>query len=111
MELCQGIREYDGVTLRNILHHVFANHSKMDDHLVNKNMDKWRQPPDTDLPIDVYFAKQEECQRLARDSETPIDDPAMALMLTTHMGATGLVNKPYVLFTKLTVLSGFVTPS
>ena len=40
MELRQGIREYDGVTLRDILHHVFANYGKMDDHLVNKNMDK-----------------------------------------------------------------------
>ena len=26
MELCQGIREYDGVTLRDIIHHVFANY-------------------------------------------------------------------------------------
>ena len=65
MELRQGIREYDGVTLRDILLHVFANYGRMDDHLVNKNMDKWREPPGMDLPIDVYFAKQEECQRLA----------------------------------------------
>ena len=60
--LRQGIREYDGVTLRDILRHVFANYGKMDNHLVNKNKDKWGQPPDMDLPINIYFAKQEECQ-------------------------------------------------
>ena len=70
MELRQGIREYDGVSLRDILRHVFSIYGRMDDHLVNKNMDEWRQPPNLDLPINVYFAKQEECQRLARDSET-----------------------------------------
>ena len=53
MELRQGIREYDGVTLRDILLHVFANYGRRDDHLVNKNMDKWREPPEMDLPIDV----------------------------------------------------------
>ena len=45
MELRQGIREYDGVSLRDILRHVFSNYGRMDDHHVNKNMYKWREPP------------------------------------------------------------------
>ena len=51
-----------------------------------------------DLPIDTYFAKQEECKLLSMDSETLITDADMAQKLTTHMGKTGLVSRPTLKF-------------
>ena len=37
MKLRQGIREHDGVTLRDLLRHVFQNYGKMDNHLVDRH--------------------------------------------------------------------------
>ena len=57
MELRDGMREYDGVTLQELLTHIFKHYGKMDDHLVNANRQKWDEPPDMDMTIDTYFSK------------------------------------------------------
>ena len=48
---------------------------------------------DMDLPINKYFTKQDECMLLASDSGNPISNAVMVLQLTTHMGATGMINR------------------
>ena len=53
------------------------------------------EPPDFSRPIDVYFQKKEECQRLAADGKIPISEAEMVLQVQTHLGATGLVNTKY----------------
>ena len=95
------MREYDATTLQELIEHVFSNYGRMDDHLVNENRTRWDEPPDMDIPIDTYFAKQEECKLLSMDSETPITDADLAQKLTTHMGKTGLVSRPTLKFKKL----------
>ena len=42
--------------------------------------------------MDMYFKKEEECQRLAADGEIPISEAEMGMQVQTHLGATGLVN-------------------
>ena len=85
--------KYDNVTLIELPDHVFTNYGQMDDHLVNANRAKFEEPPEMDALIDTYFSKQEECQLMAIDSDTPIIDADMAQKLSTHMGKTGLVSK------------------
>ena len=43
------------------------------------------EPPDLSVPIDVYFEKQEKCQRQAEGSEDPITDGDMVRILQKHM--------------------------
>jgi hypothetical protein len=51
-------------------------------------------------PIDTYFRKMEDCQKLADDDEVPISEAEMVLQLQTHIGATGLVNSRYLKWKK-----------
>ena len=48
----------------------------------------------------MYFEKQEECQRQAKDSEHPINDAEMVRMLQKHMGDSGMLTKKKVKFDK-----------
>ena len=93
LELKQGIQEWNGRTLLDLLTHVRTNYATMDDLVYNDIMKKFAEPPDMDLPIDKYFTKQDECMLLASDSDNPITDAAMVLQLTTHMAATGMINR------------------
>ena len=85
VELKQGLSEYDGRTLRELLAH-YKKYGKMDDTVHSKIMETFREAPDLDVPIDKYFAKQEECQKLVVDTDNPINDAAMVLQLTQHLG-------------------------
>ena len=85
VELKEGLHEYDGRTLRELLDHVHK-YAKMDDEVHRHIMNNFQQPPNMDLPIDKYFAKQEECRQLVADNKNPITDAAMVLQLTQHMG-------------------------
>ena len=67
MELHQGVLQYDGVSTLELLEHIFTNYAEIDDTLLIKNKREFEEPPDLSRPIDVYFKKQEECQRLAVD--------------------------------------------
>ena len=72
MELCQGVLQYDSVTTLELLEHIFSNYARIDDALIIKNKREFEAPLDLSRPIDVYFRKQEEFQRLAVDREIPI---------------------------------------
>ena len=63
----------------------------MDDPVINRNMERFNEPPDMDLSIDNYFSKQEECQEIAEDTDVKITDKMMVQKLTTHMGKTSLI--------------------
>ena len=60
----------------------------------------FEEAPDLSRPIDVYFKKQEECQRLAADGEIPISEAEMVMQVQTHLGATGLINTKYLAWKK-----------
>ena len=68
---------------------MFSNYAKMDDPVINRNMERFNEPSGMDLPIDDYFSKQEECQEIAEDTNVKITDKIMVQKLTTHMGKTG----------------------
>ena len=54
---------------------------------------RFTEPPDMDLPISKYFTKQNRCILLASNSNSPISNATMVLQLTTHMCATGMINR------------------
>ena len=85
LELKQGIQEWNGRTLLDLLTHVRSNYATMDDIVYNSITKSFAEPPDMDLPIDKYFTKQEECRLLASNSDNPITDATMVLQLTTHI--------------------------
>ena len=88
------------MTTSELLEHIFPNYARIDDALIYKNKREFKAPPDLSRPIDVYFRKKEECQRLADDSETPLSETEMVLQVQTHLGATGLVNTKYLAWKK-----------
>ena len=52
------------------------------------------------LPLDIYFKKQEDFQKLAADGEVPINEADMVLQLQTHVGSTGTINAKYATWKK-----------
>ena len=60
-EMRDRYSEYNARTVLELLDHLFANYAKLDDPVINRNMERFNKPPDMDLPIDAYFSKQEEC--------------------------------------------------
>ena len=72
----------------------------LDDHVLRGIKAVFRNPPDLAVPINVYFEKQEECQRQAKNSEHPIIDAEMVRMLQKHMGDSGMLTKKKVKFDK-----------
>ena len=85
LELKNGMQGYRGRTLRELLTHA-KKYGKMDDTVHERIMADFREPPNMDLPIDKYYAKQEECRIQVADSDNPITDAAMVQQLTQHLG-------------------------
>ena len=90
-ELWDRYSEYDDKTVLGLLDHLFTNYAKLDDPVINRNMERFNESLDMDLLIDAYFSKQKECQENAEDSDIKITDEMMVQKLTTHMGMTGLI--------------------
>ena len=99
VELKEGMREYDGRRLRELLHHL-RKYGKMDDTVHDAIMKRFEEAPNMDLPIDKYFAKQEECRRLVADTDNPVTDAAMVMQFTQHLGRIAELSKKVVKFRK-----------
>lgn len=100
-ELHQGdFIEYDDRSLREILQHINEKYAKMDAHILKANLKVFEEEPQMDNPIDDYFAKQEQCQRIAKGSKYEISDDDIVGMLIEHMGKTGTLTKSTVKFNK-----------
>ena len=93
--LCEGSRPHDGSTTFDIMEHIFTNYAKIDDMLILKNRKEFEEAPDFLLPLDVYFKKQEDCQKLAADGEVLISEVDMVLQIQTHVGSTVTINTKY----------------
>ena len=52
------------------------------------------------LPLDIYFKKQEACQKLAADGEVPISEADMVLQLQDQVGSTCMINTKYATWKK-----------
>ena len=95
LELCKGSRQYNRSTTFDIMEHVFTNYAKIDDTLILKNRKEFEEAPDFLLPLDIYFKKQEDCQKLSADGKVPISEADMLLKLQTHDGSTGMISARY----------------
>ena len=80
--------EYGDRSLLGILQHINKKYAKMDDHILKANLKVFKEEPQMDNPIDDYFAKQEQCQQIAKASKYEISDNNMVGMLIKHMGKT-----------------------
>jgi len=101
LELKKGISGYNSCTLLEILAHLRKNYAVMDDAVYNELMTRFREPPNFDEPIDIYFQKQHKCKLLSQDSIDPITDGGLVIQLTTHMSASGLINSSVTKFKNL----------
>ena len=81
LEPCEGSRRYDGSTTLNIMKHVFTNYTKIDNTLILKNKKEFEEAPDFSLPLDIYFKKQEDFQKLAEDGKVLISETDIVLQL------------------------------
>ena len=72
----------------------------MDDIVHKSIMDRFEEAPNMDLPIDKYFAKQEECRRMVADTDNPITDAGMVMQITQHLGRIAELSKKVVKFRK-----------
>ena len=95
LELCKGSCRYDGSTTYDILEHVFTNYARIEDTLILKNRKEFEEAPDLLLPLDIYFKKQGDYQKLTADGEVPINEIDMVLQLHTHVGSTGMISAKY----------------
>ena len=100
MELRQGVLHYNGVSTLELLEHIFCNYVRIDNALIIKNKREFEASPNLSRPINVYFRKKEECQRLAADDEIPISEAETVLQVQTHLGATGIFNTKYLAWKK-----------
>jgi hypothetical protein len=92
--------EYDDRSLLDILQHINEKYAKMDAHILKANLKVFEEEPQMDNPIDDYFAKQEQCRRIAQSTKYEISDDDMVGMLVEHMGKTGTLTKSTVKFNK-----------
>ena len=60
----------------------------------------FQKPPNMDLPIDKYFAKQEEYHKLVTDATIPVMESTMVLQLMQHTGKVASLTKKTVPFRK-----------
>jgi hypothetical protein len=81
MELEHSIFQYDQVSVMELLTHLFKNYAKIGDQLLENNKELYAEAPDLSKPIDVYFRKQEKCQKLSADGGNPISEVDMVLQL------------------------------
>lgn len=93
LDLNEGILEWNGRTLLDLLTHVRYNYTTMGDVVYQEMMKRFREQPNMDAPFNKYRTNEEECQLLSNDSKYPITKAAMVVQLTTHMSATGIVNR------------------
>ena len=68
--------------------------------LILKNRKEFEEAPDFLLPLDIYFKKQEDCQKLAADGEVPISEADMVLQLQDQVGSTCMINTKYATWKK-----------
>ena len=92
-EHCQGYSKYDNRSLFELIEHIKTKYATLHDHVLEDIMVVFAEPPDLSVPINVYYAKQEECQRQAEASGDPVKDGDMVRMLKKHMGDSRTLTK------------------
>ena len=70
---------YDGRSLFEIINHLNKTYGVGNKHTLAANTERFLIKPDPDNELDVYYSKQEDCQRIAKDSKTPIREADMVL--------------------------------
>ena len=66
--------EYDNVHPRDILKHILANYTKLDETEIEATRQAIYESPDFNKPSDVYFNHQEKLQDILEDSFVTVDN-------------------------------------
>ena len=72
LELNAGVLRYNGLTVYELLTHVFSNYAKLDDHLVISKKKEFEEAPDFTRPIDTNYKRMEDCQKLSANGKVLI---------------------------------------
>ena len=78
-----------------LLTHVFTDYAKLDNYLVISNKKEFEEAPDLTHPIDTYYKRMEDCQKLAANGEVPITEAEMVVQLQNYLGAMGMIKGNY----------------
>ena len=100
LEFKDDMMDYDGVPLIKLLRHLRNEYVPQDVDFLEKVLKESDEPPDLTNPIDMYFAKQERCQRLLANSEDPIEERTMVVKATQYFGKDPSLAKKTVQFQK-----------
>ena len=74
MSSTKAFFRYDGSTVYDLFTQVFSNYAKLDNHLVISNKKEFEEAPDFTCPIDTYYKRMEDCQKLSADGEVLITE-------------------------------------
>ena len=100
IDLRDAAFEYNNVHHREILKHILANYSRLDDNEIEETRQAVYEPPDFNKPIDVYFTHQEKLQDILEDAFVTIGNDEMVRALQKHAVSTGMLNSAYTKWTK-----------
>ena len=92
-ELKDDFMEYDERSVLEILNHLFTNYGTIGIKLKDETMELFRSEPDWDSPIDKYYNRQQECQKIMADSTVPISDALMTDTLVSHVAKSGILSR------------------
>ena len=92
--------EYDNVHPRELLKHILANYSRLDDTDIKATLQAIYEAPDFNKPIDVYFNHQEKLQDVLEDAFITVDKDKLVRALQKHAASTGMLNSAYPKWTK-----------
>ena len=97
LELKEGMAMWDNSTVIEMLDHLFTEYGQMTAKEINRNKKRFQEEPILSQPaaLDIYFHKQQECQKISLDSPKHIDDDDMVAMLVEHMEMGDLAAKAY----------------
>ena len=97
LELKEGMAMWDNSTVIELLEHLFTEYGEMSTTEINQNKKRFQEEPILSQPaaLDIYYHKQQECQKISLDSPKPIEDDDMVSMLVEHMEMGDLAAKAY----------------
>ena len=83
---------YIGVSVRDILDHLFLRYGKINGHDLIENMKRFHLPLYTGSPIDIYFKMIEDCREFEVDGNDLIEGKTIVNTELNSVHGTGLYN-------------------
>ena len=92
-EIRDEITDYDEYSVQELWEHLFNRYGELGITEKKETMDIFHSAPNWDQHIDVYYARQQECQRVMKQTKTKISEASMVEQLVTHVAESAIVNK------------------